>query len=841
MHGARERCTNFLCHAPAVQCPEPDRWSELADPARRDELELHLDACEDCRALLAVLTQAESPAAWAPELASAGARIGRYVIERPLGAGGMGVVLAARDPQLERTVALKLVRIHDRTPAAIARARERLVAEARAMARLDHPNVVTVHEIVEDDRELVIVMERVDGADLGTWLAEAPRSRPERLRAILDAGRGLAAAHAAGLVHRDVKPANILVDRAGRARLTDLGLAAAIVGIDEPGFARGSESRLVGTPGYLAPEVTAGARGDTCSDQYAFAITARQALFGDAPPRGRLANVLRRGCADRASERFPSVAALLAAIERAQRPRWPIFASGVLLAATIAVIAAVWPHAAAAPCAGDPTEHGTWTPPRRALLGGALRDPSQRLTGDVLAMIDDRVHGWSDELVATCHAPSDVTRATCLDDQRRELESTLAALPGTTAAHALSTVAHLAPAATCAHTSGITNVVEYQRVHDELRKLAALAATGNYAAARDRVTALAKTTDDPSLAAMIAYRRADWTARAGDPNAAVELAHEAVTLAERAHDDHARLQAMIVLVGTLDDLGRANETKTLAPLLEAAAARQPLTDAQRGTVENVLGNLTNTAGDHVASERHYRAALAAVEHEYAGKPAPEVAGAMLNLGNALHEQAKVDEAKPIIEKAAAMFTATAGPDHPDLAIALTELGNLAQEAGKLDEAATYYERVITIRTKALGADHPYVSEPLEFLARVEQARGHDARAIELYRRALAIATAGFGAEHPLVAVIQGHLAELVTDKAEARRLVATAVASWDASGASLPDAYDARFLLAQLEYADGAHAKARALAETARAGYAAMPPPYDKTAAQMAAWIATHR
>ena len=232
MHGARERCTNFLCHAPVVQCPEPDRWSELADPARRDALELHLDACEDCRALLAVLTQAESPAAWAPELASAGARIGRYVIERPLGSGGMGVVLAARDPQLERTVALKLVRIHDRTPAAIERARERLVAEARAMARLDHPNVVTVHEIVEDDGELVIVMERVDGADLGTWLAEAPRSRPERLRAILDAGRGLAASHAAGLVHRDVKPANILVDRAGRARLTDLGLAAAIVGID---------------------------------------------------------------------------------------------------------------------------------------------------------------------------------------------------------------------------------------------------------------------------------------------------------------------------------------------------------------------------------------------------------------------------------------------------------------------------------------------------------------------------------------------------------------------------------------------------------------------------------
>ena len=834
MHGVRERCTNFSCHAPAVDCPEPDRWSELADPARRDALEHHLDTCEDCRALLAVLTQVESPAAWAPALTSAGAQIGRYVIEGTLGSGGMGVVLAAHDPQLERTVALKLVRIRDRSPAALERARGRLVAEARAMARLDHPNVVTVHEIVEDDRELVIVMERVDGADLGSWLAAEPRSRADRLRTILDAGRGLVAAHAAGLVHRDVKPANILVDRAGRARLTDLGLAAAIVGDDEPGLARGSESRLIGTPGYLAPEVLAGARGDERADQYAFAITARDVL-GDR----RTASVLQRASAELARDRFGSVAEMLAALERAERPRWPWLLGFAAIVVAGATVGLAWPRGATDPCTTDATEQATWTPARRALLGGAMRDPTH-LSSDVLAMIDTRTSAWSDEATAACRA-HDGARAICLEDQRRDLEATLASVPGATAAHALSSIAHLATAAECAHPSAIANVPEYERVHAELRRWKGVAATGNYAAARDGVAALAKTTTDPSLSAAIAYRHADWTGRAGDSQAAVELAHEAVTLAERARDDRSRLSAMVVLIGTLDDLGRVNETKALAPLLEAAAARQPLSDTQRGLVENVLGNLMNTAGDYAVAERHYRGALAAVEREYAGKPAPEVAGALMSVGNTLHEQAKVAQAKPLIEQAAAMFTATAGPDHPDLAIALTELGNIAQEADQLDEAAADYERVIAIRTKALGADHPYVSEPLGFLARIEHERGHDPRAIELYRRARTLASAGFGPDHPMVALFEGHLAELVPDKAEAKELAAHAVVIWDTTGAAMPDAFDAKFTLAQLDYAAGDHAKARVLAEAARAGWAAQPAPYNKTATNIAAWLATHK
>ncbi|MCA9718542.1 MAG: serine/threonine protein kinase, partial [Myxococcales bacterium] len=147
--------------------------------------------------------------------------IGRYELLRPLGSGGMGMVLAARDPELERDVAVKVLhRAHaeDETRAS------RLLREARAIARVAHPNVVAVHDAGVHDGQVFLVMELVEGATLRGWL-ERPRSWLEIVDKLLAAGRGLAAAHAAGVVHRDFKPANVLVGRNGRPRVVDFGLA----------------------------------------------------------------------------------------------------------------------------------------------------------------------------------------------------------------------------------------------------------------------------------------------------------------------------------------------------------------------------------------------------------------------------------------------------------------------------------------------------------------------------------------------------------------------------------------------------------------------------------------
>src|SRR5688500_1148382 len=156
---------------------------------------------------------------------AAGTRIERFVVEAEIGRGGMGLVVAARDPTLDRRVAIKLLRPGAAGQEDTQGARARLVREAQSMARVAHPNVLTVHEAGQVDDRVYVVMELVDGTTIGRWVARKPWR--DILRAYGDAGRGLAAAHKAGLVHRDFKPDNVLVDRDGRVRVTAFVLAAA--------------------------------------------------------------------------------------------------------------------------------------------------------------------------------------------------------------------------------------------------------------------------------------------------------------------------------------------------------------------------------------------------------------------------------------------------------------------------------------------------------------------------------------------------------------------------------------------------------------------------------------
>jgi len=217
-----------------------------------------------------------------------GGRIGRFVILEVLGQGGMGIVLAAYDPDLDRRVALKLLHPGLDDPSGA-----RLVREARAMARLAHPNVLSVHEIGSVDGKAFIAMEFASGGTLRRWLAT---SRPWRevLDRFLAAGRGLAAAHDAGLVHRDFKPENVLLTNQDEVRVADFGLVSAS---SEP---RGG---VVGTPAYMAPEVRAGRSVGAAADQYAFCVSLWEGLFGarptdDEPPPGVptwLRAVIRRG------------------------------------------------------------------------------------------------------------------------------------------------------------------------------------------------------------------------------------------------------------------------------------------------------------------------------------------------------------------------------------------------------------------------------------------------------------------------------------------------------------------------------------------------------------------
>jgi serine/threonine protein kinase len=234
-----------------------------------------LEAPATAAAPLAAILSPDSANPRPPELPS-GSAIGRYRITCTLGRGGMGTVYEAHDETLKRSVAIKLL-----SPAS-GQLPTQVVSEARSLAQLSHPNVVTVYDVGRAEPGLLfIAMELVRGPTLAQWLASGPRSLPEALSLLIQAGRGLAAAHASGIVHRDFKPSNVLVGIDGRVRVVDFGLAQAM---EEA--ASGPPGAIVGTPSYMSPEQLAGLPTSPASDQYSFCATLHEALCGTRPFRG---------------------------------------------------------------------------------------------------------------------------------------------------------------------------------------------------------------------------------------------------------------------------------------------------------------------------------------------------------------------------------------------------------------------------------------------------------------------------------------------------------------------------------------------------------------------------
>ena len=307
-------------------------------------------------------------------------RIGRYLVLEEVGAGGMGVVYAAYDPELDRKVAIKLIygeadRVRARRNHAM------LLREAQALAKLSHPNIVAIHDVGEYAGQVFVAMEFVVGSTLRRWQEAAPRSWPEIVAAFVQAGRGLMAAHAAGLVHRDVKPDNLLIGDDGRVRVADFGVArhvsadAAEVTLQGEGHALATVAgpgAAIGTPAYMAPEQHENAGVGAHSDQFSFCVALYEALHGLRPFAGdsnaalvaaiRIGDLrappspsalppwlelaVRRGLAPRPEDRWPSMQELLAELTqdrdaaRARRRRQGLLAVLVVLGAAALVLGA---------------------------------------------------------------------------------------------------------------------------------------------------------------------------------------------------------------------------------------------------------------------------------------------------------------------------------------------------------------------------------------------------------------------------------------------------------------------------------------------------------------------
>ena len=362
-------------------------------------IEEHLSKCDPCLAVVGELARTTDDTddslaailALDPAVAPQGA-LSRFRVSALLGRGAMGLVFSAYDPELDRQVAVKVLR----TSRDSSRGRLQLVREARAMAKVEHPNVITVHEAGTMGDRAYVVMEHVDGGTLRHWL-DAKRTWKQIVRAFVAAGQGLAAAHAAGLVHRDFKPSNVLVGSNGRIRVGDFGLAGTAandIAAPGPGFGAAAATTqtltwngtLVGTPAYMAPEQSVGGQVGAQADQFSFCVALYEALFDERPFEGetvtelrenivagrirsspnarrvplRIRRALRRGLQPDPHARWPSLTALLTELTRvlsARRRRLAMAAVAIgVCALVIAILMVAECSSMSAVCADEVCE-----------------------------------------------------------------------------------------------------------------------------------------------------------------------------------------------------------------------------------------------------------------------------------------------------------------------------------------------------------------------------------------------------------------------------------------------------------------------------------------------------
>jgi predicted Ser/Thr protein kinase len=411
--------------------------------------------------------------------------VGRYVIVEQLGAGGMGVVYAAYDPELDRRVALKLLNPRGHASGS-SKGRARLVREAQALAQLNHTNVVTVHDVGEHDGRVFVAMEYIEGTTLKLWFRSTPRPWREVVQVFLLAARGLMAAHAKEMTHRDFKPDNVMLQGDGANRrvvVMDFGLASAPTsaqsGVDFDPSASASLASTVdldaltqtgavmGTPSYMAPEQHAG-HSSPHSDQFSFCVTLYEALYGRRPFRGTtlpelvgavssgdiepppsptkvpgwLRDVVVRGLAADPDKRWPSMSALVQALQAdPSRRRWALTGVVALVATagTALVLDTLSDRRLAKACAEERMAiEQTWGEAQRKAAADAFGASELSYASAVWAnaesRLDDVTQAWADARGQSCltrsqlpHSLREVQDA-CFESRRRRLEKNIKAL-----------------------------------------------------------------------------------------------------------------------------------------------------------------------------------------------------------------------------------------------------------------------------------------------------------------------------------------------------------------------------------------------------------------------------
>jgi tetratricopeptide (TPR) repeat protein len=734
--------------------------------------------------------------------------LGRYTLLRKLGEGGMGVVYAAYDQELDRRVALKLLRARDRGE----RAASRMQREAQAMARLSHPNVVQVYDVGLVGGRLFVAMEHVSGQSLREWArvgVPGEKDRSERtwrevVAMYVQAGEGLAAAHAAGLVHRDFKPDNVLVGDDGRPRVLDFGLAARNEPADESRTSGSvpplhdtsrsesgaklrstdlqltAEGTLIGTPAYMSPEQHLRNPADHRSDQFSFCVALYEALYGERPfigatlvelraavfsghvrepPAGRklpgwLRRVVLRGLSIAAEDRYPDMPALLVALRtdpgRARR-RW-LLALGVAALVGVAVAAVMQQRAASAQmCRGaDDRISSAWNPDRALAVERALRGTGQAYASGtwrrVQGQFDMYAEAWRAAYVDTCEA------TWVRGEQSAELLDLRMACLGNGLEELRALVDVLAEADAKVAERAVQAVAELR----PLRRCADITALRAPAAAPTAVVPAVQ-----EVRSKLALMRAEDAA--GRYIRGLELANEAVAAAEATAYPPIRVDALLARGRVQEHLGEYDAAEKA--LVDAYARAEAIGHEEAKAEAAIL--LVRITGDRQSDKKMAAvwARLGDAALERLGRPREPQIEYLAAVGSMQTRFGRLDEALATLDEALALDAELPGV-HPRRALFHRYRGNALYRQGKYPAAQAEYARSVELAEASLGAEHPEVANSISNLGEAQRIQGHLDLAEQNFARALTVWEQSLGPDSPKLAVGFNGLASIAYERGD---------------------------------------------------------------------------
>jgi eukaryotic-like serine/threonine-protein kinase len=726
--------------------------------------------------------------------------IGPYRLLERLGAGGMGMVFAAAHRELNRTVALKVLRPDPSGSPGDEGAQARLLREAQTMAQLSHPNVVSVYDAGSWQSKVYLAMEHVEGCTLRRWLNAERRSWREVLGVLLQAGRGLAAAHAVGIIHRDFKPENVLISTDGRAQVTDFGLARPLDSHQEPGEAtpwRNVQSAPVtptgafaGTPGYMAPEQFHGGAGDTRVDQFGFCVALWEGLYGRRPFRGQLDptlpqplpttpknsriprflhRALLRGLSIDPEDRFPSMDALVAELSRdPSRPLRHVLA----IAAGLAVLAVavgigtrlVRPRVIAGCTVAGSEWAGRWDDGKRNAIRAAFAATGNP-SGDadakaVISALDSHASSWTALHQTACEkaqASEDETALltiACLHRQQTiltALADVLARADARTEALAVSSAGSLAPPNQCSNLRALLQQPKPPsdpKMREEVdvvrTQIAVDSARVEAGAFKEGAEALEPLTE---RAARLGYRPLEAEAflalgAALSRQGKVALAAPALIRAEFAAEaggaDLLAAEAASRLVSETGlPGGRSDEARRWEERTRILLERIGGDPVIEGRLELTLADLAGRAGNMPEAFDHGRRGVEILQH-HLGNSHPYTLTSLKVLAALYYEDNRFLEALALVHQVIAQQEQVFGPGHPALASSYEDAAADELELGRYAEAQHHLEIALTITQDASGTRSSHYAELLSVLSYLMTEKGRPEQALGLAREASSV-------------------------------------------------------------------------------------------------------